>query len=83
MLTPGSVKIKNVSGAPYAVEELAGHVVADQETIDLLDDALPSHYEAYVVAVRLVEGTPTARLYQDIQGGDIEVIEKTPPRRIP
>ena len=79
---PGVLKIKNVSGGPYDIEELAGHTIADQEEIDICDSNLAVYYEGYKSALRLVEETTTAKLYQDIQSGDIEVTEKTPPVRI-
>jgi len=79
---PGVLKIKNVSGAPYAIEEIAGHTIADQEEIDLCDAELPVFYEGYDSALRLVEEMTEAKLYQDIQAGDIEVIEMTAPVEI-
>ena len=74
----GVLKLKNVSGSPYAVEELSGVVVADQETIDLLDPALPQFYMTWEDANRLVTELTGAKLYQDIQAGDIEVTESQP-----
>lgn len=79
LTVPGVVKVKNVSGVPYSIEELGGHIIADQEVLDLCDSGLPLYYGSYLIAVRLVEETTTAKLYQDIQLGDIEVTEKTPP----
>lgn len=77
--TPGVLKIKNVSGGPYTVEELDDHIMANDEEINLCDSGMPVYYEGYKSALRLVEETTTAQLYQDIQSGDIEVTEKTPP----
>jgi hypothetical protein len=76
-MTRGSIKIQNVSGTHYVVEELGGLVVADQETIDLLDPALVQHYADWEDANRLVTSLPTAKLYQDIQAGVVVVIENT------
>ena len=75
----GVVQIKNVSGAPYAVEELDGHVLQDQETVDLLDDSVPVHYDDHTSANRLVTELDSAKLRQDIQSGDIEVVLNTAP----
>jgi len=71
----GTVKIKNVSGAPYFVEEMDGLEVADQATIDLLDLTLTPHYVSWEAANRLVTELTTAKLYQDIQAGKLTVID--------
>ena len=75
----GTVRIKNVSGDDYPVEELGGHIVADQEIINLMDQDLPIHYDSWEAANSLVTRLVTAKLYQDIQAGDIQLIENTPP----
>lgn len=79
MTTRGSIKIKNVSGSHYVVEELGGLVMADQEQIDLLNPSLPQHYADWADANRLVTTLTTAKLNQDIQSGDIEVVENSGP----
>jgi len=71
----GTLKIQNVSGASYAVEELGGLAIADQATIDLLDPLLSPHYTDWDAANRLVTELPTAKLYQDIQAGRLTIIE--------
>lgn len=77
-MTNGTIKIKNVSGSHYVVEELGGHVITDQETIDLLDPSLPQHYADWEDANRLVTTLTTAKLYQSIQAGEIVVVENRP-----
>lgn len=70
----GILRIKNVSGSDYAIEELGGHLISDQEELDLLDTALPSFYGAFADAERAVNGCcENTKLRQDIVAGDIEV----------
>lgn len=75
----GILKIKNVSGGTYNVVELGGHELADDEEVDLCDDQLDTFYQDWDAAKRLTEEMTTAQLYQDIQGGDIEVVLSRPP----
>ena len=75
----GIVKIKNVSGTDYVLEELAGLVLVDQEEVDLLNPEIPDAYDEYQVALVLVTALTTAQLYQDIQAGKITLLETTPP----
>jgi len=69
----GSVKIKNVSGVPYTVEEV-DQIVADQAELELMD-----YYDDWKAANRLVTQTTTAKLYADIQAGDVTVVANLPP----
>lgn len=69
------LRIKNVSGSSYVIEEMHGFVLQDQEEVDLLDVNAPEHYVYWSDANQLVTNTPTAKLYQDIQAGLIEVVE--------
>jgi len=78
ILFQGSVKIKNVSGSDYPVVELGGHVIADQEVVDLMDGALPAHYDDWDAANRAATEGAT-KLYQDILLGEVELVESTPP----
>jgi len=74
----GKVTVKNVSGSDYVVEELGGHVVADQGTVDLMDETLPTHYDDWEAANRVVtEGA--SKLYQDILLGEVELVESVSP----
>jgi hypothetical protein len=75
----GIVKIKNVSGSDYAVAEIGGHVLADQEVIDLLDTSLPEFYDDWDVVKALVTEENTSQLYQDILLGEVEVVELREP----
>lgn len=75
----GKVRIKNVSGADYFIEELGDHQIADQEELDIMDPTLPSYYNDWEAANRLVTALTGAKLYQDIQAGDIEVVLNQPP----
>jgi hypothetical protein len=77
----GRVVVKNVSGEDYTIEEI-DHLLADQEQVDLLDLDLSSHYQDWEAANRLVTGLETAKLYQDIQSGDVEIVENTPPQSV-
>jgi len=70
----GSVIIKNVSGDAYMIEELFGYALADGEEIDLLNAETDHFYRDWESANRLVTDLPTAKLYQDIQEGLIEVV---------
>ena len=78
MFNPGIARIKNVSGSPYAIEEMPGVTVADQEEIDLLDPALPTHYEIFEDVNNLLTNLPNAKLRQDIDAGLIEIVELLP-----
>ena len=70
----GILRVKNVSGVAYSIEELGGHSLADQEEVDLLDTALPTHYGSFSDAERAVNGCcGDTKLRQDIVAGDIEV----------
>ena len=75
-----SVLLKNTSGGDYAVAELGGTVVADDATIDLMDDELDVFYDNYNMAKDLVTRENQSQLWADIQAGDIEVVSTTPPR---
>jgi len=70
----GSIVIKNNTGAEYIVEELFGYVLAIDGEIDLLNAETDYFYRDWDAANRLVTNLPTAKLYQDIQSGDIFVI---------
>lgn len=75
----GVVRIKNVSGAPYIIEELSGHELADQEEINLCDPAIENYYRDWEAANRLVTELTTAQLHQDILAGKLTIIESRPP----
>lgn len=75
---PGIAKIKNVSGAPYDVEEMPGVTIPDQGEIDLLDTELVSHYTDYPSAKALLTKSEGAQLRQDIIAGNIEIVELRP-----
>jgi len=75
----GTAKIKNISGAPYDVEECPGVTIPAGEIVDLLDTSLPSHYAVFSDAVRLLTTSTESKLYQDIAAGTIEVVELLPP----
>jgi hypothetical protein len=70
----GIVSVKNVSGAEYTIEEI-DYTMQDQEVVDLLNTGLPNHYEDWESAKRLVTTLTTAKLYQDIQAGNVVVDE--------
>lgn len=70
----GLVLIKNVSGASYTVEELAGYELQNGAEVDLLSRALPFYYDSWESANRLVTACPTAKLYRDIQAGKVQVV---------
>ena len=74
----GSVVIQNNTNETYFVEELGDYELLTGDTVDLLDDELPNYYRDWDSANRLVSSLPTAKLYQDIQSGDIEVMANTP-----
>ena len=75
----GIVKIKNVSGSDYTVAEIGGHLLTDQAEVDLLDTELPTFYDDWEVAKRLVTEQNASQLYQDILLGEIEVVSLVPP----
>ena len=68
------VKIKNISGGDYSVGEIGGHLLADAEEVDLMNDALPVFYDDYATAVNLVTVVNGSKLYQDIQSGKVSVV---------
>jgi len=74
MSIAGTVVIKNMSGAPYPVEELMGYVLAPSAEVDLMNSALPFFYSDWIAANRLVTALPTAKLFRDIQVGKIQVV---------
>lgn len=76
------LKIRNDSGSSYVVEELGGYSLDPGAEVDLMDEAIPGHYDSWEAARALVHSTPTAKLFQDIQGGDITITSEqrpTPP----
>ena len=75
-----SVLLKNVSGGDYTVEELGGIIIADDATIDLMDEGLAAFYDNWDVAYGLVTNTNASKLWTDIQAGDIEVVSTTRPQ---
>lgn len=75
----GVVRIKNVSGEDYTVEEVGGLVLPDQEVFNILDPAVPNTYTDFEAAFRLVAELTTAKLYQDIQAGKVALLETTSP----
>lgn len=75
----GIFKIKNVSGADYVIEELGGHVLADQAEVDLLDSELPISYGSYRDAERGASECAEAKLCQDITAGKLEVTQNQKP----
>jgi hypothetical protein len=77
----GILKIKNVTGSDYAIEELDGHILADQAELDLLDTALPTFYGVFRDAERSAYECPAGQLCQDIEAGNIEVTLKQNPVR--
>lgn len=81
-MTPGTFRIRNVSGQPYSVHEIAGHLLDNEETVDLLDVALPVHYDDWATVKSLCTVANASDLYQAIQSGEIEIVDDTPPRRI-
>ena len=78
----GILKIKNVSGSDYVIEELGGHVLADQAELDLLDTALPSFYGSYRDAERCLFESPNCSLCQDIDAGNLQVVENRKPVKL-
>lgn len=70
----GIVSVKNVSGSTYTIEEI-DYTMQDQEVVNLMETGLPNHYEDWEAAKRLVTELTTAKLYQDIQAGDVEIDE--------
>ena len=78
-MSNGTLKIKNVSGAPYSVEELGGVILDIGGEIDLMDEALPSHYDHWEAANAAAYTSPEGRLCQDIDAGILEVVDATPP----
>lgn len=79
MKDPGVVKIRNVSGSPYTIEELNGHVLAHNASVNLCDPEVPNYYQDWEAANRLVSELTTAKLYQDIQAGKLTVVLSRPP----
>lgn len=73
------LKIRNDSGGVYSVEELGGYDLDPGEEVDLMDEAVPGHYDNFDAARALVHSTPTAKLYQDIQAGDISITQEQRP----
>lgn len=73
----GILKIKNVSGSGYILEELADYNMANNEELDLLDTELAAHYGSFEDAKRATVGSN--KLAQSIVAGDIEVTEQLPP----
>jgi hypothetical protein len=80
----GSVKVKNVSGSPYVVEELGGYALAAGATVDLVGENTETvhRYGDFYTAKRLVESVTTAKLYRDIRLGAIELVEVRAPRDV-
>jgi hypothetical protein len=73
-----SVVIKNVSGGEYTILELGGIIIANNATIDLMDDGLAIFYDNWTIASELVTKPNPSQLWTDIQAGDIEVVSSTP-----
>ena len=73
----GSLKIKNVSGSSYSVEEINGVAISDQDELDLVTSGY-----TYRDAERLVEKCPAAKLYIDIKAGLLQVTTKDTPRYV-
>ncbi len=67
------LKVRNVSGASYTVEE-TGTILGDGEELDLM-----TVYDNWDAANTLVSSLPTAKLYQGIQAGDIMIVESVAP----
>jgi hypothetical protein len=83
MLTmkPGIVKIRNDSGSIYTVEELPSVTIPVDGEIDICDSNLASFYDQFRGACDVVIGKVVgAKLWADIQAGDIVVVEIVPPR---
>lgn len=78
----GILRIKNISGAPYSFEELGGHTIQDQETVDLMDTSLPAFYDDWIAAWSAAKELSTTKLYQDIQAGDLEIVEWKAPMNV-
>jgi hypothetical protein len=74
----GTARIRNATGAPYAVEECPGVTIQPGETVDLLDDTLPSHYAIFSDVERLLTKAEGAKLRQDVVAGNIEIVELVP-----
>ena len=74
----GILKLRNASGAIYLLEEL-GVTLSPGEEIDILDEALPSHYDHYDAARSAVRSLTSCQLCQDVAAGKIVVTEETPP----
>jgi hypothetical protein len=74
MRDSGSITIKNATGAPYAVVEMGGTIIAPGAEIDMLDENVVGHYGDYDAAHRLVCELATAKLRQDIVAGNIVVV---------
>jgi len=73
------LRIRNVSGALYHLEELGVDLAVD-EVVDLLDEALPEHYLSWQEANDLVAKANASKLWIDLQSGDLEVVENVPPQ---
>jgi hypothetical protein len=77
-----SVVIKNISDEPYSVEELGGISLSSGESLDLMDDGLPSFYDNWWAANYLVTVENQSKLWADIQAGKIELVSSTEPERV-
>ena len=75
--TNGSIQIKNVSGESYYIEEI-DYALANQDTVDLLDDTLVNYLD-YASASRLLNECPNAKLVIDIRLGKLELLVDRPP----
>jgi hypothetical protein len=74
----GSIKIKNVSGESYYIEEI-DYTLEDQAIIDLLDETLDNYLD-YASANRLLTECVNAKLYKDVKSEIINVVSNIPCR---
>ncbi len=78
----GIYRIKNNTGSVYQIEELAGQEIAAGGILDLMDDTLPLHYTKIETIDYLLANCTDSKLYQDVQSGGIEVVERKIPNEL-
>ncbi len=83
-LARGTFQITRGPGAPdpYLIEEIDNHSMAGAAAVDLLDEALPVHYDGWYNLQDAINPAicPGGKLCQDVASGLILLVSNTPPK---
>lgn len=78
----GIFKIRNDSGSPYTLAELAGAVIPTDGELDLMDPELPVFYDSWS-AVQNLKTMIACQVYADLQSGDLTIVHEVEPTDLP